>query len=118
MIKTFISHQIKGRGRARTIGFPTINLDYPENFDLKTGIYGVWIYVNEKKYLGAMQYGDSPTFNDQTKNLEVYLIGLNKEIVIENQSIKYLRSVIKFNSKKELIAQIKKDVEKIKFLSK
>ncbi|KKP65604.1 MAG: hypothetical protein UR63_C0049G0007 [Candidatus Roizmanbacteria bacterium GW2011_GWC2_35_12] len=46
---TFTSHQIKGRGRARKLGYPTINLEIPENLDLKEGVYGVQFMVDEKK---------------------------------------------------------------------
>lgn len=122
MNKTFISHQIKGKGRARTLGFPTINLEYLDNFDLRTGVYGVWAYIDGKKYIGAMQYGDSPTFKDKTKTLEIYLIDFDSEIVVSDKNIKvdvikYLRPVIKFDSKGELIRQIEEDIKKIKSLS-
>jgi len=122
MIKEFISYQVKGRGRARTLGFPTINLEIPRDFDLKTGIYGVWIYLDGKKYLGAMQYGDSPTFDDKTKSLEVFLIDLKKDVVIDGKNIKvevekYIRQVKKFISKDRLIKQIEEDVKEINKLT-
>jgi len=123
MIKQFSSYQIVGRGRAKTLGFPTINLKIPENFDLKEGVYGVYIFINEIKYLAVLYYGDSPTFDKQKKTLEFFLIDSkkipesnNKNIKVE--IIKYLRPVKKFENKKKLIKQIEVDVKNIKFLSK
>lgn len=123
MIKQFSSYQIVGRGRAKTLGFPTINLKIPENFDLKEGVYGVYIFINEIKYLAVLYYGDSPTFDDPKKTLEFFLIDSkkipesnNKNIKVE--IIKYLRPVKKFENKKKLIKQIEVDVKNIKFLSK
>jgi len=118
MIKQFSSYQIAGRGRAKTLGFPTINLKIPTNFYLKTGIYGVYILLNGLKYLGAMHYGMSPTFSDTEKSLEVFLIDTKNissfDQKINIQIIKYLRPVINFSSKIKLIKQIKEDVIQIK----
>lgn len=121
MIKKFSSYQIVGRGRAKTMGFPTINLKIPTNFNLKEGIYGVYVLLNDLKYLGAMHYGMSPTFSDTEKSLEVFLIDTKNISAIDQkiniQIIKYLRPVINFSSKIELIKQIEEDVKNIKSLS-
>lgn len=121
MIKQFSSCQIVGRGRAKTLGFPTINLKIPANFDLEEGIYGVFILLDNLRYLGAMHYGMSPTFSDKEKSLEVFLINKKNISVVNNkinvQIIKYLRPVKNFASKVELIKQIEEDIENIKSFS-
>jgi len=120
MIKQFSSYQIVGRGRAKTLGFPTINLKIPVNFDLKEGVYGVFIQLDGIRYLGAMHYGMSPTFSDNERTLEIYLVDVDNINVINNkvdvQILKYLRHVKNFATKTALILQIKEDVSSIKKL--
>lgn len=120
----FESHQIRGRGRATTLGFPTINLEIPKGLKLDYGIYGVNLYVDKDKYLGAMHYGPSPTFKDALESCEVYLLDVDgtklpvtdgKEIKID--ILRFIRGVMKFDTTGELIGQIEKDVEEIRKLS-
>ena len=120
---TFTSRQIKGRGRARKLGYPTINLEIPKNFDLKDGVYGVEFMVDTKKYLSAMHYGPSPTFNDTEKTLEVFLIDLKDKAIPETDGktlkviiLKYLRETLSFDEKDKLIQQIANDIQEIKSL--
>jgi len=120
----FESHQIRGRGRATTLGFPTINLEIPKGLNLDYGIYGVNLYLGENKYLGAMHYGPSPTFKDDLKSCEVYLLDVDEknppqtnDKAITIDILKYIRTVRKFETPGELIGQIEKDVEEVKKLS-
>jgi len=116
----FETNQIKGKGRGKVLGFPTINLKVPLGFELRNGIYAVIVTIFNRTYKGALHYGPIPTFKETEKSLEVYLIGLNdfelkdygfKTIKVE--VIKYLRPIIKFKTEKELINQIKKDVKTV-----
>jgi len=120
----FESIQIKGRGRARKLGYPTINLEIPQSFKLKHGVYGANFIVDGKKYLAALHYGPSPTFLDKTETLEIYLIEMkDREFPVidkknlEVEVLKYLRKVEKFESIDKLIQQIEKDIENIKLLA-
>ena len=119
----FESTHIKGKGRGKPMGFPTINLKIPDNFELKDGIYAAKVTIENKVFIGALHYGSVPTFNEQEKSLEVFLLGSNiSELenlggkIIKVEIIKYLRPVIKFKSKGELIKQINEDVKKIQKL--
>jgi len=122
----FESTHIKGKGRGKPMGFPTINLKIPDNFELKDGIYAAKVTIENKVFKGALHYGPVPTFAEQEKSLEVYLIEVTNEnlvgygmedldgklIIIE--IIKYLRPIIKFNLVEELVKQIGEDVKEIK----
>lgn len=117
----FESTHIKGKGRGKPMGFPTINLKIPDNFKLKDGIYAAKVSIENKIFSGALHYGPTPTFNEEKKSLEVFLLGSsNNELenlegkIIKVEIIKYLRPVIKFESKEELIKQIEEDVINIK----
>lgn len=118
----FSSSQIRGKGRGKLLGFPTINLQIPENFDLEEGIYAVNFFAGEKKFLGAMHYGPIPTFKESQKTLEVFLIDINDTDTPDSESfeietLKYLRPVINFETEEDLKKQITKDVEDSKQIS-
>ena len=121
----FESFQIHGRGRARRLGFPTINLELPKNLQIEHGVYAVFFYCLDRKYLGAMHYGSSPAFKDELVSLEVYLIDEKDETLPDFQKqkitvelIKYVRPVLDFKSKGELIKQIDDDIRKVKLAAK
>lgn len=121
----FDSFQIHGRGRARRLGFPTINLKLPKDLKIEYGVYAVFFYCLNQKYLGAMHYGSSPAFKDEEVSLEVYLLDeqdktlpdfASKKITVE--LIKYLRPVLNFKSIEELTSQIEEDVKEIRPVAK
>ena len=111
----FKSKQIKGKGRGRLLGYPTINLEIPQNFNLEDGIYAVKVFTREKEFIGAMHYGPIPVFKENKKTLEVFLIDIEysdipNSKVFEIETLKYLRPVLNFPSQEELVKQIGKDV--------
>jgi riboflavin kinase/FMN adenylyltransferase len=120
----FVSTHILGKGRGKPMGFPTINLTIPDNFELKNGIYAVKVIIEKKVYKGALHYGPVPTFGELQKSLEVYLIeATDKGIenldnkIIKIEIIKFLRDVVKFKLVEDLVKQIKEDVVRIKALN-
>ncbi len=115
MIDQFISHQVKGHGRGKTLGFPTINLKIPANFKLQAGIYAAWVTINDRKFKGALHFGPIPTFGEKKMSLEVFLIDvadipLDITGFIEVETVKKIRDVKKFLSPQALTNQMKKDV--------
>jgi len=119
MITEIASYQIKGKGRGKKLGFPTINLEIPKDLILAAGVYGVWVKINKQKYLGALHFGPIPTFSEKEKNLEVFLIDVkikptnkfNHLIIIE--ILKKIRDIKNFSSIEKLKNQINQDVKKI-----
>lgn len=111
----FKSSQIKGKGRGKLLGFPTINLEIPTDFKLIEGIYAVKVFLGGKGFIGALHFGPVPTYNENEKTLEVFLIDA-KDVVIPNSEnleieiIKYLRPVLNFKNQEDLVNQIGKDV--------
>lgn len=124
----FESTHAKGKGRGKPMGFPTINLKIPDNFGLQDGIYAAKVNIENKIFVGALHFGPVPTFDENEKSLEVYLIEVTNDdlinyglenldlIKIKVEIIKYLRPIIKFESKEELIRQIDDDVKNIQKL--
>ena len=123
----FESTQIIGKGRGKPMGFPTINLKIPENFELKNGIYAAKVVIENKTFVGALHYGPVPTFGELQKSLEVYLIEAKQadyELlenldgkIIKIEIIKFLRDIIKFKLVEELVKQIGEDVKNIKIIT-
>lgn len=125
----FESVQIKGKGRGKPMGFPTINLKIPEKFELKDGIYAAKIIIDKNTFKGALHFGPTPTFSEVEKSLEVYLIDVLENDLskynlsnldgktIKVEILKYLRPVMKFRLVENLVKQIEEDVRLIKKLT-
>jgi len=111
---------IHGDGRGRTMNIPTANIDYPRAKVIPSnGIYACWAQVDDKKYMSAVNIGINPTFtpDKQTPNVEAYLLDFNQDIYGKDVKIEFamrLRDELKFDSVKELIEQIQKDIEKVR----
>ena len=45
----FKSRHIKGKGRGKILGFPTINLEIPKRFSLAIGIWAVKVWIKDNK---------------------------------------------------------------------
>ncbi|MEK7119861.1 MAG: riboflavin kinase [Patescibacteria group bacterium] len=112
-----VSRQVKGKGRGKVIGFPTINLDIPSGLSLEDGIYAAWVTIGDRRYKGALHFGPIPTFDETTKSLEVFLLDATEEELIgmENEAIKIdtvkkIRDIIKFDTTGELTKQIREDI--------
>lgn len=111
----FSSTQIKGKGRGKLLGFPTINLEIPKNFGIKEGIYAVKVWIKKEEFAGALHFGPIPTFKENEKTLEVFLIDTaNSDIppsdTFDIETIKYLRPVLSFSNPEDLSKQISEDV--------
>jgi riboflavin kinase/FMN adenylyltransferase len=113
----FQSRKVTGDGRGKLLGFPTINLIIPDQFNLEYGIYAVWIWLDAEKYPGALHYGPVPTFDKVTVTLEVFVLTeaelLNERVVaaaITIETVKKLRDVKKFDTAEALIVQMTADV--------
>lgn len=111
---------VRGAGRGRTIGVPTINLETPDLRKLlpPDGVYAVTVIVgkretgNEKRFGGMMNQGPRPTFGDQARTLEVHLFEFDGELYGETVDVAWvrrLRDVQAFPSREALVAQLERD---------
>ena len=111
----FISGKvISGRGDGSKIGLPTANISFAEEkYKIKPGVYGGYVYIDGVKYKTVINYGVAPTFNFDKTVLEAYVIGYNGDLYGKDITLYftcYLRDIVKFSSKDELVSQIKKDI--------
>lgn len=116
---SFVGKVIRGKQIGRTMGFPTANIDN-ENVKkiLKTGVYGVNVYLNKDVYVGMMNIGHNPTCNFQENiSIEINLFDLDIDLYDKSLKIEcfcYVREEKKFNNADELIERLKIDKEIIR----
>lgn len=109
----YTARVIPGRGEGRKLGFPTLNLEIPEDFEAEQGIYAGWAWIDDEKLPAAIHYGPVPTFGSDKISLEAHVIG--KEIATSPQElnlelVKHLRPVRNFETLEGLTEQMREDV--------
>jgi riboflavin kinase/FMN adenylyltransferase len=110
-----ISKVVMGKQLGRQIGYPTANIDLPEDILAPaSGVYAVKIQLGEEYLDGVANIGNKPTVNKLgRKNLEVHMFDFSWEIynkTIRVDFISRIRGEKKFLSIQQLSDQIKKDV--------
>ena len=117
MTTRFTTKQIKGKGRGKLLGYPTINLEVPLGFDLADGIYAAWVTINGTRFRGALHWGPIPTFDEEAKSLEVYVLGIGDHelahadlTAVTVEPVARLRNIGRFATISALMRQIELDV--------
>lgn len=104
---------IKGRQLGRTIGFPTINLDYSRKFIIpKGGVYFTHVDYKGVIYKGITNVGYNPTVQGKKLSIETYILDFNESIydeVVQLYFISKIRDEKKFSSIESLKDQLEKD---------
>ena len=114
----FSSLVIDGDKRGRTMGFPTINQEIPDELVLpKFGVYETEVTVGNEKYKGVTNIGKRPTVGTEKILSETHIIGFEGNIygqVAEIKLLRFIRPERKFSSFEELARQIKSDKEEVR----
>jgi riboflavin kinase/FMN adenylyltransferase len=81
---TVMGEVVKGDGRGRAIGFPTINIVLDPGAEPFRGIYAVRVRdaaaLGGKAWWGAGYFGSRPTFESERTYLEVYLMDFDGDL--------------------------------------
>lgn len=105
---------IHGKKRGRKLGFPTANLNLETNYALPPkGVYAAKVSFAGQEYLGAVNLGYSPTFNNKNITFEVFILDFEKDLYNKRLCVSlehFIRSEKNFSSKADLIAQMEQDV--------
>ena len=106
-----------GHGVGKKIGFPTANIEPLEKNILipGTGVYSGSLNIDNTDYDAVISIGPRLTYNDDRHLIEAHALGFSGDIYGKTVSLgltEKLRDLVKFNSEKELIDQIIKDIEK------
>lgn len=105
---------VNGKQLGGKIGFPTANIDIPEDYKLipKTGVYIVKSTIENATIYGMMNIGNRPTVDGEHQTIEVHYFNFDQNLYGKELSIEllyYLRNEQKFDSVSGLISQLKKD---------
>ena len=108
---------IEGKSNGKKIGFPTANVEINsfEQLIPPNGVYSVTLEVDNKKYNSICNIGYCPTIkkNCMDITIEVHIINQNLQLYGKNVTINFvdfIRTENKFDSKEDLVKQIKKDI--------
>lgn len=103
----------------RTIGFPTANMSRDcEGFLPLDGVYAGWLYADGIKYPAAHSVGINETFQAVPRLVESFVLdhtGLDlygKVVTLEY--VEFIRPAAKFDGVESLVAEINRDLEKIR----
>jgi riboflavin kinase/FMN adenylyltransferase len=111
---TLSGRVVRGDGRGRTIGTPTINVgDYPERKLLPPdGVYAARVEWAGGCAGGMLNQGPKPTFGKTRRSVEVHLFGVNADLYgqwVRVEWVERLRDVSRFGSVGELTQQLERD---------
>ena len=111
---------IKGAGRgASLMNIPTANIAATNELIPKEGVYAVRVSFDDNVHNGVANIGSNPTFDGNKMSYEVHIFDFNRNILGEKLRIHFIdriRDEKKFLGFKELEEQIKKDIEKARFI--
>lgn len=107
---------IHGEGRGEGLGFPTANLNVSPGQSLPPdGVYAALAHVNGNTYPSMTNIGSSPTFGDNKRSIEAYLLDYGGDLYGHELAVDFvarLRDEKKFASANELKKQVAEDVKK------
>lgn len=102
-----------GRKIGRTLGFPTANLKYNNDFVVPgIGVYYTVVEYNGKKYKAITDIGYAPTVRNSDFTIESYMLNFNEDIYEKSIKINFIEKIrdeVKFSNIEELKDQLEKD---------
>ncbi len=103
----------------RAIGFPTANISrLAEGFLPLDGVYAGWLCEDGERYVAALSVGKNETFEAVPRLLEVHVIdtqGLDLYGKLVNvEYVDFIRPAMKFDGVESLVAEINRDLHKIR----
>jgi riboflavin kinase/FMN adenylyltransferase len=111
-----IGDVVRGEGRGRTLGFPTINVEVPDRRKLlpPDGVYAVRVEWDGGRSGAMMHMGPRPTFGDTRPTVEAHLFAESPDLYGRSVKVTWLRrlrDVRAFPTPEALRAQLVLDRE-------
>ena len=105
---------VRGAGRGRGIGYPTINVGVEDERKLlpPDGVYAVTVEWRTGSSGGMMHQGARPTFDETERSIEAHVFDLDDDLYGERVKLSWvsrLRDVHRFDSPEALKRQLDKD---------
>lgn len=112
-----------GEKIARTLGFPTANLDedLAKKHNLEEGIFVCHVHIagRGEQYKGVAVFGVPPAFKEGPGKVEVHILDFDEDIYGETLSVQIeqkIRDLRSFTDNGDLINQMKEDVRNARAL--
>lgn len=107
---------LRGAGRGRGLGYPTINVDVPDRRKLlpPDGVYAVRVEWDRGGAPGMMHMGPRPTFGEPARSLEVHLFGVDADLygkLVKVTWVARLRDILHLPTPEALRRQLHRDRE-------
>jgi riboflavin kinase/FMN adenylyltransferase len=109
---------VRGQGRGRGLGFPTANVDTPNELRPAPWVYAIRVRLREESEglwrPGVANIGVKPTFGGSEVTIEAHLLDFSGDLYGKELRVQFLdrlRPERRFGSAAELAGQIKRDVE-------
>jgi len=106
---------IHGESRGARLGFPTANLDTPNELVPQDGVYVTEAIVDGGRHPAVTNIGSRPTFAGASYAVETHLLDCPGDLYGRTMEVSFqgrLRPELKFDSPEALIAQVRKDVQR------
>ncbi|MFC2163486.1 bifunctional riboflavin kinase/FAD synthetase [Acidobacteriota bacterium] len=103
---------IKGQCRGKNLGFPTANIK-TKNEILPEGVFLSNTVIDGAVYASLTNVGKCPTFDQEGKNVESYILNFEHDIYGQGINVRFLKKIReekKFATPKDLANQIQKDL--------
>lgn len=106
-----------GDGRGKDLGFPTANLETEDECLPPDGVYaGQAVLADGQRFHAAINVGNRPTFNGQSRKIEAHLLGFSGNLRGKEMDLEFhhwIRGEKKFSDATALAAQIRLDVQSV-----
>lgn len=107
---------VQGARRGRTLGFPTANVELPDNIVLPAdGVYATCAHLGDRTYQAVTNIGVRPSFDNGHRTIEAHLLDFSADIygqVVSLEFVDRLRGETRFINVDGLIDQIRQDIER------
>ena len=103
---------IHGLHNGESLGFPTANVQLPDDVHIAKGVYAVWVYIDGKRHEGMLYVGTRPTLSLSELTYEINIFDFEGDLYGQELAfviVKQLRSEQVFKSRDALSAQLTKD---------
>ncbi len=111
---------VHGERRGRSLGFPTANIDpVPYAAVPADGVYAGLFAHRDRQLPAAISVGSNPTFSGRERRIEAYVLDVEEDFYGHHVGIDFvhrLRGMERFADIKDLIAQMRRDVERTREL--
>ena len=115
---------VRGSRLARSLGYPTANINPHHEVVPPRGVYAVRIMYGKRCFGGVLNIGWKPTFfgsRDKEPTVEVHIFGFSRRIYGRDLEIAFVRKIRderRFDDRESLVRQIRRDASAAKGILK